>query len=240
MGNRQYREYYIAFLDMLGFKKIIEISSCERILSIFDQIKKPYESALMLDNKILADQETVNALKIKVMSDSICFYVDTSMPNALLTLLLSCHAFQFNLLEFPEPVLLRGAIVRGKLYALNDIMFGPGLTKAYLMEEHNAKFPRIIITDEVLDDARTANQSNKRVLNALDTKILFHDFDAFYTLNIARALMAWDKDKKLYHNLMDRITKTLNSTTDESVREKHLYLERVIREHYTAEDDSHT
>lgn len=232
MKNKQYTECYIAFLDMLGFKKLIEKSSCEIILSIFEQIKKPYESALILGNETLVDQETIDALKIKVMSDSICFYIDKSMPNALLTLLLSCIAFQFHLLKFQDPILLRGAVVRGELYAFDDIMFGPGLTKAYLMEEHNAKFPRIIVTNEVLEDAREANKSNKRVLNSLDTKVLFRDFDAFYTLNIAHVLMAWDKDKKIYNSLMNRITQTLNFTTDESIREKHLYLEKVIREHY--------
>lgn len=233
MEDKQYTECYIAFLDMLGFKKMIERSSCETILSIFNQIKKPYENALALGNEILVNQETMDALKIKVMSDSICFYINTSMPNALLTLLLSCYAFQFRLLEFPDSILLRGAIVRGELYAFGDIMFGPGLTKAYLMEEHNAKFPRIIVTNEVLDDARKANKSNKRVLNSLDTKILFRDFDAFYTLNLAHILISWDKDKKLYNNFMKQITQTLNSTTDESIREKYVYLEKTLREHYT-------
>lgn len=238
MENKQYTECYIAFLDMLGFKKMIEKKGAEEILSIFERIDKPYKSILELGGRGLISAETVDALKIKVMSDSICFYIDASKQNALLHILVSCAAFQYNLLDLSEPILLRGAIVRGKLYAENDILFGPGLTQAYLMEEYNAKYPRIIITNDVLDYARRENASDHRTLEEIDREIVFRDFDAFYTLNVIQALMAWDKDRRIINRLAERIVCVLNSTIDESIREKHLYLERTLKEHYFVDGDS--
>ena len=238
MKKKQYTECYIAFLDMLGFKKMIEEKNSEEILSIFNKIKKPYQGAYTLGNGTRIDEETIDALKIKVMSDSICFYIDVLKPNALLNILISCLAFQFSLLDLSEPILLRGAIVRGKLYAADDILFGPGLTQAYLMEEYNAKYPRIIITNDVLDHARQDNASDDTLLKGIDTQITFRDFDAFYTLNFVQALEVWDKDKKIYNRLTKRISYVLDSTMDESIREKYLYLEKVLKKHYLVDGDS--
>lgn len=239
MENKQYTECYIAFLDILGFKKMIGSISCEEILSIFKRIRKPFEGILTFHTETLIPQETMDSLKMKVMSDSICFHIDATMPNALLSMLISCVAFQFNLLALSEPVLLRGAVVRGQLYAMDDVMFGPGLTQAYLMEECNAKFPRIILTNEVLEYVRQDNPSNKRLLKGLNRGLVFRDTDAFYTLNFVRAFVAWDKEKKVYKNVRRRITEILNSTMDESVREKYLYLEKKIADYYPQEDKSH-
>lgn len=61
--------------------------------------------------------------------------------------------FQVSLAELADPVILRGGIVRGNLYAKGDITFGSGLTAAYLLEEKSAKFPRIIMTGELVEKA---------------------------------------------------------------------------------------
>ena len=39
-GTPNYTTCYIAFLDLLGFKKIIESKQCEEIVQIFSEIKK--------------------------------------------------------------------------------------------------------------------------------------------------------------------------------------------------------
>lgn len=233
MAAGQYTESYIAFLDMLGFKNLIQDSSCEEVLSKFDSIKKPFEGcSLAYHQDILVPKKTMDAIHIKVMSDSICFYVDAAEANALMGIIMSCVRFQFELLNLPGPIFVRGAIVKGELYAKGDIIFGPGLTQAYLMEERNAKYPRIILTNAVVEDARRENAANTVVLNALEKSTAFRDFDAFYTLNFAHAFHAWDKSGRAYANLAEKVKQTLDTTTDESVREKHLYVERVLKERY--------
>lgn len=224
MENREYTRCYIAFLDMLGFKNLIEQSVCKDVCIVFDNIKKPFSSAHFGEQPLITE-DTVKALNIKVMSDSICFYIDAKYANALLALLMSCAIFQMNLLKLSTPVLLRGAVICGDMYAKQDVTFGPGLTLAYLMEEHNAKYPRIIFSNEVLNYAR--QEDNAFVTQFIESNIIFRDFDAFYTLNYLQILSRTDRN--CFRRFRQKIEQTLDTTTDESIREKYLYLERVLK-----------
>ena len=58
-------------------------------------------------------------IKMKVMSDSICFYVDAGKSNALDGLIVACAYFQEQLLKLPDPILTRGSIVRGDIFHIN-------------------------------------------------------------------------------------------------------------------------
>lgn len=88
--------------------------------------------------------EVQNNIKMKIMSDSICLFIKKDFPNALPYLMSYCVAFQCDLL-LATGLLLRGGITSGDMYVQDDIIFGPALTEAYLLEEKNAKVPRIII-----------------------------------------------------------------------------------------------
>lgn len=48
--------------------------------------------------------------------------------------------------------LVRGAVVLGKLYHQDNIVFGPGLLTAITMEEREAFYPRLLLTDEVVKE----------------------------------------------------------------------------------------
>lgn len=236
METREYAKCYIAFLDMLGFKNLVKSSKCEDICTIFDNVRKPL-SAMYFHGEAVIPQSTARALRIKIMSDSICFYIDASLHNALFTLIMSCIIFQVNLFAFPTPVLLRGAIVHGDIYAKGDVTFGPGLTQAYMMEEHNARYPRIILTNEVLDYARREAKTSESILNDW----IFRDIDAFYTLNCLKMFLYLNENREenICKDFLQNIKQVLDTTTDESIREKYLYLEKVQKEHCFVKDDSH-
>lgn len=235
MKSRAYNECFIAFLDMLGFKNLIWQSGCEDICAIFDNIKMPTTPVYQF-NKPVIPQVTTDALKMKVMSDSICFYIDVNYPNSLLSLIISCLMFQANLLALPNPIFLRGAIVRGNMYAKDDVTFGSGLTQAYLMEENNAKYPRIILTNEVMEYAR---EGNDLLLGAINDDWTFRDFDAFYALNSLKMFFYLNRGEKICENFKQNIKRVLDTTVDESIRGKYLYLERVLTEHCSEKDGSH-
>ena len=95
--ENQYTNCYIAFLDLLGFKKRIKESSCEDILRIFSEMKNPLKKIYIgKENKahLLPGPESINT---KVMSDSICFWINATAPNALYSLLSCCAIFQAKL-----------------------------------------------------------------------------------------------------------------------------------------------
>lgn len=186
MDTIQYTQYYVAFLDILGFKNLVNNSdhSCQEIMEIYDLMQYKYETFFK------GDAEIQNNIKMKIMSDSICLYIKASFPNALHYLISYCVVFQFDLLV-AKGLLLRGGITLGDMYTQDDIIFGPALTEAYLLEEENARVPRIIVRKKTIDEG--TNGMDENVLK-LTQQSIFRDNDAFYTLNYF-LLFALTKDK---------------------------------------------
>lgn len=227
MEKAKYEECYIAFLDMLGFKKLINDSSCDEIAEIFAKFsnRKPLKS-VYLGNENIISENTADALKMKVMSDSICFYIDVDVTNALLCIIMSCISFQYELFQNDIPIFLRGAIVRGHLYAKKDVIFGPGLTQAYLLEENNAKYPRIILTKETLQSVKIRKEYNLNDYVSIFRSVVFRDDDAFYAADCIRILLSGDQ--RIRENVEKRIEHMLDTTVDSSIREKYLYWEKKL------------
>lgn len=220
--NQTYENCYIAFLDLLGFKELVKKQTCEQILEIFDEIETEYIITCDKDKKPVVDPKEIH---IKIMSDSICFYISSGIMNSLPALISICAYFQLRLWRLTQPILVRGAIVKGDIYANNDIMFGTGLTNAYLLEEKNAKVPRIIITKETIDTC-IADEPEKIYMQAF----LPRDFDGFYYVDSFAMLYVWGAKDGSYIRLCNHVQNILDSTTDESIRNKYLYLESKIKE----------
>lgn len=223
---KEYKECYIAFLDLLGFKNMISHKTCAEILEIFEIIKVDINKVNTDKNEVLYHSDK---LKIKVISDSICFYIEKDVENSFLGLVAQCAVFQSKLLKLDEPVLIRGAITEGELYAKDDITFGPGLTDAYLLEEKNSKFPRIILLGETVIKAKEKCLPKAR--EGID-KLLYYDFDAYYSIDYCRMFCSLDTDKNQGIILKEYIYNVLNKEKDSSVREKYLYLEKRLTDFY--------
>lgn len=220
---REYKECYIAFLDLLGFKNLIsdEESSCEDIAQVFDEIFIEYPVTIDNEKRYLID---FNMLKRKVMSDTICLYIDSSITNSLAGLISTCDYLQVRLSRRKKPVLLRGAIIKGEIYAEGDVTFGPGVSKAYLLEEKTAKYPRIILTKDLIDKWETHDFYGK---DYVDT-YTFRDFDAFYAVDYLYLFYGLDRRKPAWKNFERYVQEKLDKETNLSIREKYLYLEQNI------------
>ena len=136
--------------------------------------------------------------------------------------------FQYELYQNEMPIFLRGAIVRGNLYVEKDTMFGPGLTTAYLMEENNAKYPRIILTKELLEIIVRNDEKSDSDIDYVSIlkSMVFRDDDAFYAVDNAKLLMSGNK--AIREKVKRRIKYMLDMTIDNSIREKYLYLEKRL------------
>lgn len=223
---KEYQDYYIAFIDILGFKQLINDKSCNEIAEIYDSIRHIrilYKIIGNGDNEKSEPIIPISEINFKVMSDSVCIYIKANIQNSLLALVFICMDFQSRMLEFKTPILLRGAITKGQLFSEDDIVFGPGFVKAYTMEEKNASVPRIIITKEIIDEY---NHLSK---NKLPDNILIRDYDAFYYVEYISAYGLTDRSKMgKYDEVYEYIESVLGSTIDDSVRNKFLYLESKI------------
>ena len=221
MTDAHYTQYYVAFLDILGFKNLVNgpESTCQSILEIyrdFEDMQKVYWGE---------NYGETQDVKIKVMSDSICLYIEADKPNALFSLISFCAAFQLDLMTIPQHIFVRGAITLGDMFIENDIVFGPGLTQAYLLEEKNAKVPRIIMLKKTLEQGK--KQADNEVADLIDVST-FRDDDAFYTVNYF-ILLRFGANNEEIEKIKTVVSGYLDTTTDESIRQKYLYVEKNMR-----------
>ena len=122
----------------------------------------------------------------------------------------------------PSPVLIRGAITMGSIFAEGDITFGPGLTEAYLMEEKSAKYPRIILTKETFEHG----MKNADPLVAPNgSSLVFCDVDEFYSVEY---IDGPDATKEHWDSVLGYVSSRLASETDIVIREKYLYLKKRL------------
>lgn len=221
MENVQYKQYYVAFLDILGFKELVNspYTTCQNIHKIytaFGDMQRVYFGE---------EYGETQDVKMKVMSDSICLYIEVDKPNALYSLLAFCMAFQYDLLTLSPSIFIRGGITSGNMYVKDDIIFGPALTEAYLLEENNSKVPRIIIRKSTLDQGAAKADSDKKENVYFAT---FLDDDAFYTVNYFLLLCDKNRNTKVLNRVQETVSRFLDTAIDESIRQKYLYIDGKI------------
>ena len=218
---REYKESYIAYLDLLGFKNTINQKSCEEIAMCFDEIEQKFITTVNSTQKPLFDHKK---LRKTIMSDSVCFVIDANVKNAFAGLIAYCNFFQVRLARLKEPILLRGAIVKGQVYKNKSIIFGPGLVEAYLLEEKTAKFPRIIFTKSLLYDWKKYDNHGKDYVS----KFTYIDQDEFGVVDYLYLFYGLSHDKSEWKNFAKYVQFKLDTETDSSIRDKFLYVNKNI------------
>lgn len=160
----EYKNCYVAFLDMLGFSKACKDKSfsCAEILKVLSfnsVINSSIIDVLEKDEvgRVLFSENITKSIYYSIMSDSI-FIATPDNKNGLLYLLQLCTIIQNYLLE--NNVLLRGGIAKGEFYGFEDIAFGPALIEAYEIEGNIAVYPRIVLSKAVADDITALNDSH--------------------------------------------------------------------------------
>lgn len=224
-------ESYVAFLDILGFKEIVLKNDLEIIaefLCKIEELIKTQKIALYyaiyigdrrskyyLHNKCLLKSRIIS------MSDSIVVIVPADNRYALSVIVRICNYIQTELFHVLEkPVLLRGAITKGEIYNKGSIVCGKALVNAYLAEENNSIFPRIILSEEVLE-------SGNACVDERDIFLINKDKDEYYYIDSLRYECDYEEIiEKLYQLTHDNLIGYNNM----KVREKYLWLNEKLDE----------
>ena len=223
---KDYKEYYVAFLDILGFKGMVNNKTCAEIYELFECIKADSHTNISFNCEEIAAFEKI---QYKIMSDSIVLYVDASMDDAFFALLFACQTLQMCLLDREVPVLIRGGIAYGSLFSEADIIFGKGLTEAYFIESNIAKYPRIVFSNSLLEQGGVKRNKISRKIEKL---VLASDNDGLNFVNfLSVARMARFGDMKQYlEKILNMCESVLNTSYDLSLREKYLWLKNKVLE----------
>lgn len=229
--QNEYEECYVAFIDILGFKEMLDKDDFNQIFNVFMAIKS-------FKTKPAIEMPAYNEIRFHIMSDSIIVYINSSVKDGFIALTDICGKIQMYLLWLDPPILVRGGIAQGTLYCKDDIIFGTGLSRAYLLENNLAVFPRIVFTEELLQSAlKNAWASkifdyNNSFYNKDEDELFFINFfDSFFYikyLNVKSVEEVVNNDNEFFDKIINFVENKLAKETNSSIRQKYLWLKKKI------------
>lgn len=221
----------IAFLDILGFKNLINTKDFDKIKEIFRVIISDKEAGIALFRATEGDvsleryNAVLEATKIHLMSDSIIVAAPNKCKEALAVVIDICCCIQESLYEFEFPIFLRGAIARGEFFSDDNVFFGKGLVDAYVAQESYAVYPRIIISAEIVEDMIVSVENDYRGLPV--------DKDGYYHIDTLERYFHCDTKEGLLNSarflkMKNCVQGQLKGYEDSRIREKYIWLQKEL------------
>lgn len=201
----------ISFIDILGFKALIEEYESENSSLVLKKLKKVFDSAIQAAFKILTttmDEDIKEEIEYRMFSDCIIislpyieFGVDIKQGFFNMALILNILQQTFMRAGF----YLRGHVTLGSYYSDENMLFSGGLVEAY-MNEKSTFYPIISINNRVISKLLHKTEYD-RSLPSFNKLILKHNFagvqnkifmNPFYTI-------------EFYNNIDKEINNVFNS-----------------------------
>ena len=140
-----YIDRYCAFIDILGFRDLVrrlggDNSQFETLRTLLAKIHSPVNPATKGWHIDFRAQSISDAVAISTIAND----------TGLIHLFIAIEKLAVELLK--EGYLIRGALVKGKLYHDDKMVFGDALIHAYELESTIVRFPRVMITRDVMQD----------------------------------------------------------------------------------------
>jgi hypothetical protein len=144
--NKCYKKSIITYIDIMGFKRIVERQSPEEIYSLVDNFRHLSTSLAENDatkQKYMFFSDTIIRSR---ESDNWC---DIQNGNCVLfSEILEIIRIIGRLMK--NGILIRGALVIDDLFVNGNTFFGPGIIRAYTSEAL-AKYPRIVFDKNIIE-----------------------------------------------------------------------------------------
>jgi hypothetical protein len=174
----KYEKRIIAFIDILGFRELIKDSeknpaTLEKIYEVINYFKnwekpeswnlKTIEIEEDARKRGLANFELSNKSTCTCFSDSIIVSIKTSDSdiNAILSTLVANISYIGSYI-IQKGILFRGAITIGNIiHQDNGIILGQGFIDAYSLESKLATFPRIVVSDKLINELNYPLETKK-------------------------------------------------------------------------------
>jgi hypothetical protein len=153
-----YRKVLLTYLDILGFREMIRESvgnpgKVAEILHVLKVTKRKGTTGIATADD---NGETKLITRTHNFSDLIIRITFIDNPNDLIARLnmelMMLAGIQCELTA-SYGILLRGGLSMGECYEDDEFIFGPALVHSYELEEKTAVFPRIVISQSLVDMA---------------------------------------------------------------------------------------
>lgn len=253
MAHSGYEECIVSFLDILGFRNLLESAQPSEIantLAIFPKASLPHEKESKRKPEQIGYESRV---RVEIVSDAVvrartmaARYRGGHLFWELLDLLhiqIACVA---------NGIAVRGAVTVGALHLGDDLggpVFGPALVRAYEMESKEVVFPRIAVDEAVLDRLRS-DESMRRDGHSLEQELEYYnelldeDQSGLHYIDYLRAARAECEDYDEYtlflehhRDLVERVQGS--GVHNPKVRRKYTWLRNYHNRRLRAESEKH-
>lgn len=239
--NTVYKDRYIVFIDILGFKDIVNKSNNDnkKAKEILESLK--YIERIKKENDEIFKLTSINR-RVTIFSDSIIISYPplNAGSGCFLSLVLDIIYISIELLD--KGIYIRGGMTYGKLYHEDNICFGPAMIEAYNLEQ-KATYPRIIIDKKVIEKALVSPGLDRHQIDFEDIEKLIKIEDNIcyidFLSNAPDEIEENEKVNNFFSNIKKNITSHLNNKDySEEVLRKYKWfvnyynnsIERIIKE----------
>jgi hypothetical protein len=197
MSKHRFEQRCIAFVDILGFRNIVERMSRE------DRLFTTVRDALKGLDRQSRDFQHYRRERRKKREETVRqgrVPLDVSHSNLQMTAFSDCYVLSevsptWHVLAavqalgshfLTEGILTRGAVVQGNAYHNGRVLFGPGIVQAYTLESEVAIYPRILVTEQVRQEIWGYHEGLWK------GRLLKHDVDGCWFVNLLTpSLSSW-------------------------------------------------
>ncbi len=206
----KYEDRIVCFIDILGFKSIIN-KTIDKDNNDNEAEIKFINETLSLGLEILDLDEKYKLAKSKVVTQFSDSFVISFLVNERSEIFSTLIEIQHLIMNFMvRGILVRGGIAYGKLIHTNQIVFGPGLVTAYETESRAALYPRVILDKTVIEIAKIFHSHGGNPTHEEESimNIVTKDTDDMYYIDYIHKAQSELDDPEL--DIVDYIEKLKN------------------------------
>lgn len=194
--------HFVAFIDVLGFAEMVkhDTEAGDGDLLFVERLYEVHAAIIDLVGK------SGLSIKLTQFSDSIVLSVPISLSSLLPFLEVVA---ELQILLFEKGLLCRGGIAYGKHYSEASFMFSDAMISAYRLESESAKYPRILISQDIIDLYHPGEVGMAHMLVFEDDGAVFVDYFRYAARN-SRDLSG----------RVSELAESIRSVPSSSVREK--------------------
>jgi len=235
----QYEKRVVCFIDLLGFAE--QVRRTVRHDDSDDEKEIDSIAGAFAAIREILDIDKPEELRRKVVtqfSDSIVISFPVDDESGVFWSLLDVLWMQVQLIH--RRMLCRGAVVIGKVVHTPQLLFGPAIVEAYLLESRAASYPRVILDESIIDlGAKVhARHHDPNMERESIMELLARDGDGMYYIDyVTRAQGELDDpeyDYPGYLSHLREITARGILNPDPSIRVKYLWLKEKLQPHLAA------
>ena len=179
--DKSFDRYVIAYIDFLGMKNQMKSESSFKSLYLM----KALLTSVRHKAAFIKDINKLDSYIIKVFSDNIVIAqkLQTELESSqIISMINLISLLQFEA-YFQFDFALRGGMYVGELYIDDTIVWGTGLIQAYQIENDLAIYPRVIVSQTVIDEYDACLEKSINIL-----ALIKQDKDGYWFVDFLNAI----------------------------------------------------